>query len=205
MLRRASLLQYLYEQSKNKKRVAFVRRYIPTAGVGAELGVHKGFFTRVLLEIARPEKLYIVDPWYLLGGAWSWSGGNPSTARALSNIVRRFTNELVSGQLVLRIESDLDFLSRLSPASLDWAYIDSSHEYGHTAAELELLATRVKPGGTIAGDDWQWNPGHRHYGVARAVTEFVERTGLAFDYQGDSDGQWAFRLGSAHPSVPPSP
>jgi hypothetical protein len=43
-------------------RVGFLERTVPKEGVGAEVGVHKGHFTPVLLEIARPSKLHIIDP-----------------------------------------------------------------------------------------------------------------------------------------------
>ena len=59
----------------------------------------------------------------------------------------------------------------------DWVYLDTTHEYGHTRDELEILRTKVKPSGVIAGDDWHEDPAHLHHGVCRAVREFCDRYG----------------------------
>jgi len=56
-------------------------RFIAPGGVGAELGVHKGYFSPVLLEGLAPEKLYLIDPWYLQGKEWTWEEGAGGRAR----------------------------------------------------------------------------------------------------------------------------
>jgi SAM-dependent methyltransferase len=194
-IRRIPGVQRAHEVRKNRRRVPFVRGFL-SGGVGAELGVQKGYFTDLLLKVGQPEVLHIVDPWYLLGERWEWSGGNPSTADALALIIRRHASALASGQLVMTVADDIAFLEGLAVASLDWAYVDSSHEYKHTVEELRLLRTRVRPGGIIAGDDWHDDESHRHGGVARAVREFCDSEGLELVYCDAPTQQWAVRNGS---------
>ena len=42
----------------------FLADMLPKGGIGAEIGVFTGLFSTVLLEIARPKKIYFVDPWW---------------------------------------------------------------------------------------------------------------------------------------------
>ena len=62
---------------------------IPSGGVGAQLGVHKGHLTPGLIEWLEPDTLYVVDPWYLLGPKWEWAAGDKSTVNALARTIRR--------------------------------------------------------------------------------------------------------------------
>lgn len=193
LLKRSDAISRLHEHRKNRVRRRFVESMIPQGGVGAELGVHKGYFTKLLLEIANPKKLHLVDPWYLLTGEWTWAGGNRSTVDALRSIMKTFRDQLVDGTFVLNISDDLEFLKSVPDAYFDWVYVDTSHEYEHTKKELEILQHKVRADGVIAGDDWQTDPGHRHHGVCRAIREFLETAPYELVYQGDDDKQWAIR------------
>ena len=171
----------------------FVDEYIPKGTVGAELGVLKGNFSKVLLDISRPMKLYLVDPWYLLGSRWSWADGNQSTVDALIRVIRKFKSEIENRQIEVIIGDDLKFLAGLSDESLDWVYLDSSHDYEHTVKELELLMFKVKKNGVIAGDDWRIDESHKHHGVAKAVKEFVSKYDYEVIYSNESNLQWAVK------------
>ena len=172
----------------------FVREVIPKAGVGAELGVYKGDFTRELLDLAEPQRLHLVDLWYVFGHEWHWGKkGERSTIAALKGILDRFENELVSGQVTLNIGDDLEILPTFPDHYFDWVYIDSIHVYEHTIQELAILRDKVKPDGIIAGDDWLPDPEHAHHGVYRAVTEFLEREPFELIYGSADDLQWAIR------------
>jgi hypothetical protein len=99
VLKRSNMLSKLHEVRKNRIRKSFVSQIIPRGGVGAELGVHKGYFTELLLEVTQPRRLHLVDPWYLLCGEWVWAGGNRSTTDAVRNIIKRYAKQLVAGRV----------------------------------------------------------------------------------------------------------
>ncbi len=196
VLRNTALGEWKYrvsEGNRNELREEFLRKTIPANGVGAELGVFKGTFTRSLLEATRARKLYIVDPWHRLGARWEWASGDRSTINALRRILDEHRDDLVAGRLELVIDTDLAFLKRLDDGALDWAYVDTTHQYEQTKSELDLLQRKVKPGGVIAGDDWQPDPSHRHHGVCRAVREFVAVQPFELLYASENDLQWAIR------------
>ena len=176
------------------RRARVLERVIKPGGVGVECGVYKGEFSLALLERLAPSRLYLIDPWYLVTREWHWGEGDRSTVSALCNILRRFEDELVSGRVVLRIDNDLNALAQLPDAHLDWAYLDSTHQYLQTVKELELLRRKVKAGGIISGHDWQPDPGHKHHGVCKAVREAVDRGEFELVLVDEPTIQWAVRL-----------
>jgi hypothetical protein len=180
--------------ARHRERSQLLARHVPPGGVGAEIGVHKGYLTRYLLDVLQPSQLHLIDPWYLVGANWTWGSGDRSTTNALAAVVRRYAGELTSGRVVLHIGFDLEVLAGLPDACLDWVYLDTTHEQAHTRAELELLRLKVKPGGLITGDDWRSDPQHRHHGVALAVRSFVEDHGYDLVHASDVDQQWVIRL-----------
>ncbi len=179
---------------KNRVRMRFVREILPPRGVAAELGVHKGYFTRVLLDIAEPVKLHLIDPWYLQGPAWTWGKGSRSTIEAVTGILRAFEDELVRGRVVLNVADDLEILPTFPAGYFDWVYLDTSHRYEQTRKELHALRSKMRATGIIAGDDWRPDPSHMHHGVCQAVREFVEQEPYEIIYANDRDLQWAIRL-----------
>ena len=187
-------LPWLKRSGGKPDRTDFVREVLPKNGVGAELGVQHGHFTRQLFDLTAPVRLHLVDPWYLLGKEWYWEEGRRrSTIAGLQEVLGEFEDELVSGRAVLEIGDDLDFLAAIPDRYFDWVYIDSSHDYEHTTRELGLLEAKIKPGGVIAGDDWIEDPDHGHHGVCRAVKELVSGSRFELVYANGDDLQWAIR------------
>jgi hypothetical protein len=156
--------------------------------------VHKGYFSRVLLEELAPKKLYLIDPWYLQGAHWSWGDGNRHVISALCHILRDMEDVLAAGQVELRIEDDLAALARMPDGHLDWAYLDTTHQYEQTVMELQLQKQKVKLGGIIAGDDWQPDQTNRHHGVSKAVREFVDRGQSQLIHVDEPSLQWVLRV-----------
>lgn len=175
------LREYPYEwrerqqqHARNLDRVALLGRFIAPQGIGAELGVHKGYFSPILFTHLAPRKLYLIDPWYLQGRSWCWGDGNRNAIDALRRILREMEEDLVSGNVVLAIEDDLKALADMPNGHLDWVYL-------------------VKADGIIAGDDWQTDPSHEHHGLCRAVQEFVDRENYRVLHADTQSMQWAIR------------
>jgi hypothetical protein len=198
--RKLNSVEALLARRRDSLRAKFLEQMIPKGGVGAELGVYKGHFTRTILDVVEPKRLHLIDPWYLLGERWEWAYGNQSTIEALVGVLRTCAAELICGRAILHVGDDLEILLTFPDHYFDWVYLDTSHNYGHTVKELELLAVKVKAGGVIAGDDWQTDPAHVHHGVCRAVREFIAREPYDLMYADETDKQWAIRRRGERPA-----
>lgn len=181
------------ETIKKRMRIQFIEQVFPKNGIGAELGVYKGHLSPILLKYTNATKLHLIDPWYFLTDHWPWAGGNQSTVDALIKILQTLKNEIEDGRILVHVGDDLQVLATFPDRYFDWVYIDSSHAYEHTKRELQILASKVKFAGVIAGDDWQPDPGHRHHGVYRAVNEFVASERYSIIYSSDDNRQWAIK------------
>jgi len=72
------------------------------------------------------------------------------------------------------------------PAEVDILFVDTSHEYGHTLAELRAYMPRVARGGVALFHDTRilgtWSePGDTVPPVARALDDWCEETGLSWE------------------------
>lgn len=157
-------------------------KHLPKNGVGAELGVFQGKFSKELITTTLPRTIHLIDPWWTMQGEFygDWSryhnnGELLSTRTAFEQAKAAVAEVDTNNSAVFHVEDDVAILKRMEKDYLDWAYVDSTHEYGHTVRELEELERIVKPKGVIAGHDWRPEPNHKHYGVYKAVNEFCEK------------------------------
>ena len=174
-------------------RWAIIKDYIQPGSVGVELGVFKGHFSPYLLT-AKPRTLFLVDPWYRLGANWRWvKDQDSSTLNAFQEILTRFKTEINSGTAVPVVDFSVPFLNTLSPKSLDFIYLDSSHAYEDTKNEIAAASRVLKDDGVLLGDDWRDDPQHRHYGVAKAVKEYID-AGKCTPLFNPKDCQWGVKF-----------
>jgi hypothetical protein len=158
----------------------FLLRQVPAGGVAAEIGVWKGDFSKAILEIARPTKLHLIDPWKFEPSeeyAESLYGRNAVAGQAamdatFEGVRRRFAREIAAGTVAVHRAASSDAAGEFADGSLDWVYIDGNHLYEHVKADLEAYCRKVRPGGYLAGDDYGV-AGWWHDGVTRAVDEFA--------------------------------
>ncbi len=76
-------------------------------------------------------------------------------------------------------------IQKILPRGNDIVFIDTSHQYEHTLAELETYREFVKPGGRIVLHDTQLRravdlPARPMFPVKTAIREFVERHDLTW-------------------------
>jgi len=148
---------------------------IPKDGIGAEIGVCKGWNATSLCHIAKPKKLYLCDIWRerhpnmcLIQNPSLWEDDH----RLL--VSRLFEREIEAGVVELHREYGGNFLYDLEDDCLDWIYIDACHDYKSVFIELENSLNKVRKGGLIMGHDYVTNCQVWKAGVIRAVNEFIQ-------------------------------
>jgi hypothetical protein len=153
---------------------------LPTGGAGAEIGVWKGDFSARILEVVRPSRLHLIDPWQAIPAeAYKGAryGGKLTDGQAEMDelhdaVLRRFERERRAGVVDVHRLPSVDAAARLPDGELDFVYIDGNHRYEFVKADLEAYAPKLRPGGLLAGDDYGV-AGWWEDGVTRAVDEFV--------------------------------
>jgi SAM-dependent methyltransferase len=163
-----------------EERTPLVRR-IPQGSRGAEVGVFTGVFSEFLLHHVRPAEFTLVDAWDSDGTeAWAPEEGAPwahyvDYGRLTYEAARsaaQFRAAHFPGTRVVTSTS-LEWLDAQFANSLDWVYLDTTHHYEDTLAELEAIARVVGPEGLILGDDaWESNE-NPAFGVVRAIRDFT--------------------------------
>jgi hypothetical protein len=152
---------------------------LPKGAIGAEIGVFRGEFSPHIVRVTQPRVLHLIDGWWELYGErypdWgAYTDHGTLETRAAFEEARRRTHGM---PVEFHIGDDLSILPTFADRSLDWAYLDSSHQYEHTLQELALLDRKVSA--VIMGDDWREDPNadDSNAGCARAVRVFCESSG----------------------------
>jgi hypothetical protein len=125
-------------------------------GIGAEVGVQEGLFSRLILQLCEPKELHLIDF---------------DLTHFL--IEKKFRSEIDSGQVKLH-ESDSSLaISKFPDAYFDFIYIDADHTYQGVHRDIQAAKTKIKEDGFLLFNDYTyWSPGECiNYGVVQAVNE----------------------------------
>ncbi len=137
----------------------FLLKLLPRHAVCAEIGVKRGDFSAMILAVAKPARLHLIDPWF-------------DDDELCESVRRRFDAQIRAGTVLIHRATSSDAAAQFAPASLDWIYIDGDHHFEFVKRDLHDYLPKIKPGGFITGDDYGY-PGTWEDGVTRAVDEFI--------------------------------
>jgi hypothetical protein len=149
----------------------------------AEVGCYSGESTRIFLS--RVARVIAVDPWTDYVENDTTRGPFPMTDM---REVERLFDGLVAeypGRITKQKGASRAIAATIPDASLDLVYIDANHDYEDVVADLQAWQPKVKPGGLIAGHDYD----PQRFGVIRAVRDVVGEPDAVFP-----DLTWAKRV-----------
>jgi hypothetical protein len=158
---------------------------LPTNAVGAEIGVHKGDFSRRILDVLKPRKMHLIDPWrYQTEKEFAQAyygekakGGQSEMDSRYLRVLQRFQREIENGQLQVHRGFSNRVAAHFPDEYFDFVYIDGDHRYPAIKQDLELYLKKLKVGGLFSGDDYGQS-GWWGGGVERAVDEFVSNNAV---------------------------
>jgi hypothetical protein len=130
---------------------------IGAGGLGVEIGVRRGANARKLLEIAKPDKLFLVDPWQ--GELKHWKPNGPRKEQTVWDenckiTTNKFKSEIAAGRVVVCRCTGCDARDLFPLESLAWCYVDGCHMFAHAFMDLYYFYRRIKPGGYLMAHDF---------------------------------------------------
>ena len=161
---------------------------------GVEIGVHKGYFSKSILEVSGIEKLHSVDIWLNTDGSFA------------SNLYEECRDRLAifGTRSEIVICPSPKAAERFCDGSLGFVYIDANHSFEACSADLDAWMPKVMPGGVISGHDYK-NRGMaqtkdylKEGGAAgrcrvrAAVDEFVKKHSLNLNVTEERCPSWWF-------------
>lgn len=144
--------------------------------VGAFLGKSTSFMAVEICNSGKAITFDVVDTWQ--GSAEHMAGGEHEAKVVLQGTVyENFKSNIKPVEhLINPIQSaSLDAVRRYEDGSLDFVFLDASHEYKDIKADILAWRPKVKPGGFIGGHDYQG----LFPGVIRAVREEFTKFSVA--------------------------
>jgi hypothetical protein len=147
----------------------FLENIIPAGGVGVEIGVYRGGFSRWLVDHLVPKHLTLVDPWrpFDFHGDGVYDTSLARMDRRYRNVCCRFRAERQAGQIrILRLTA-LEAAHHVDNESLDWVYVDGDHREEAVRADIAHYWPKLRASGFMVFDDYGY-PGSWRDGVTKA-------------------------------------
>jgi predicted O-methyltransferase YrrM len=164
---------------RHKNRLKLLEE-MPKNGRCAEIGVWNGGFSESILEVTNPERLVLIDPWEMLA---EQSEDEWTHKRHKDHAFMLQMHDHVASCYGHRADVEIrkgfsaDVLSSFPDDYFDWVYIDGNHLYDFVRRDIEIAFKKVRPGGTIAGDDFFWKQDGRMH-VKEAVIDEMRAQGM---------------------------
>ena len=151
--------------NKSWTRIQFLKT-LPVNAITAEIGVWRGAFSKKILSVTKPKKLFLIDPWIQYNSIEKRE--DEAYNEAFVEVIKKFKKQIKNGQVVLHRKKSHDAAIFFSDNFFDWIYIDGDHSYEAVIQDLILFFPKIKPGGVIFGDDYVKGC----HGVVKAVNKF---------------------------------
>lgn len=178
--------QQLEQTKRRLKRVkqevrSLAREYLlckmPERSVCGEIGVYEGEFSQRILNVVKPERLHLIDPWIKGEGLF---GDQAVSEQAIvdaryARVKEQFAEEIAADQVRIHRNLSDEISDEFEDSYFDWIYIDGNHLYEYVKQDLELYYPKVKDGGYLTGDDYGIE-GWWENGIQKAVDEFVSQS-----------------------------
>lgn len=129
--------------------------------IGAEVGAATGVTTKWLLDNCPTlGQLIIADDWRPIPNSGQWE---------MDNMEQIFRNKFKGEKRLLILKGlSWQMASRVPDISLDFVFIDASHDYESVKKDLKAWDPKIRPGGLLCGHDLHFE------GVREALAELPE-------------------------------
>lgn len=119
--------------------------------VGAEIGVERGLYSKVILEQNPECHLFSIDAWQ------AYENYRDHMTQEEMDVLYYETKHnlaLYSGRNTIKKAFSLEASKEFGDETLDFVYLDANHEFTHVVNDIATWERTVKVGGIIAGHDY---------------------------------------------------
>lgn len=154
-------------------------------GVGVEVGVERGHFSKELL--LHCDYLYAVDPWM-----YDTEYRNHVDQTRLDSFYEETKNRLAGLNCRIIRDYSVSAAQQFKNEELSFVYIDARHEYKYVLEDIMWWAEKVKKGGIVSGHDYVTR---KDFGVIEAVNAYCVRNKIEelTLFVGDRSPSWMFK------------
>jgi hypothetical protein len=145
---------------------------MPKDSTCAELGVGRGKFSKIILEVAKPKLHFCVDLWGPI--ATNIQGSYFTDQETWDQRYQDIQDEFKGYNVQFIRDMTYNLPKYCEPKLFDWVYVDGDHTYDGCMKDLQAVKELVKDDGMILGHDykpaWRKRP---DWGVVESVNDFV--------------------------------
>jgi len=151
-------------------------------GLGIEVGVQSGQFSKDILNRTTDFHLIALDSWRNIPEGYE-EGGNTEMEVHIKNLINtlRILSEDYEGRFTIMRELCETACHFFKDELFDFIYLDANHSEVFVTEELKRWYPKLKPGGLIAGHDYVTRPNNTAFGVKDAVDKFFKEKNLKFE------------------------
>lgn len=147
--------------------IKFIKEHFKDKQIsGSEIGVLKGKNAKSIYKTLNIDKLFLVDSWDVKYFK--------KAKQNFKKTQKKFKNKF---NVFFIADSSLEGSKMIENNSLDFVYIDASHDYFNVKQDIEVWSNKVKNNGVISGHDIIHIDS---LGVYEAVKEYCENNELEY-------------------------
>lgn len=137
---------------------------------GAEIGVERGEYSKLLARNVCLKELLLVDAWT------AYQGYREHVSQdKLDGFMQQVIDQFADNPAVKVIKNwSVAAAGDVPDKSLDFVYLDANHTYEHVTADIAAWAPKVRPSGIVSGHDYTRRK-RMNYGVKEAVQEYAKK------------------------------
>jgi hypothetical protein len=156
-------------------RIELIEKYKPK-GIGIEIGVLRGDFSKIILQNSSELQLYLLDCWSAQTKEVYYDPSNVDECQHYCNLSYTLANLKDYFNRIKILKEFSDIAVNFFPNDFfDFIYIDANHSYEAVLKDLNIWYPKLKSGGLFSGDDYVPT-----CGVIRAVNEFTKNNNIDF-------------------------
>ncbi len=158
---------------------------------GAEIGVDRGLFSGDIC-LANPQlQLFSIDSW----SASSFEDSVNTSAFMQNQYDRHYQStvtRLAKFNCQVIRKASLEAIENFADNSLDFVYIDANHSFVNVADDIYRWEKKVKPGGIVAGHDYEHFPPSKDNHVKHVIDAYVKAFEISpyFELGQDKHHSW---------------